>query len=67
MRLVDISKPNIINSTLPDQSEKQRKTLVDQFWSQFVHRLEFDDHHLNQVAQELYHLHVSTVVIYMIL
>jgi len=53
-------------NTLP-QSEKQRKTLVDQFWSQLVHRLEFDDHHLNQVAQELYHLHVSTVVIYMIL
>ena len=33
------------------QSEKQRETLINSFWSQLVHRLEFDDHHLDQVAQ----------------
>jgi len=30
------------------QSEKQKKALVHSFWSQLVHRLEFDDHNLNQ-------------------
>jgi len=34
-------------NTLP-QSEKQRKALINLFWSQLVHRLEFDDHHINQ-------------------
>merc|ERR1719370_2013028 len=41
---------NIVDFTfnkLP-QSEKQRKTLINSFWSQLVHRLEFDDHHLDQ-------------------
>jgi len=41
---------NIIDyafNTLP-QSEKQRKGLIEQFWAQLVHRLEFDDHHFNQ-------------------
>jgi len=41
---------NIIDftfNTLP-QSEKQRKALINLFWGQLVHRLEFDDHHFNQ-------------------
>ena len=27
------------------------------FWSQLVHRLEFDDHHLDQVAQSVISYH----------